>query len=535
MQTVEEKSAAETLGNFQKRPDVLLMVVDSVASAQAIRSLPRTVNLLKHGMMAVEFRKLNKVGANSKPNAFPLLFGKILEHVDKKAFNVSSIPADWSYDYFCNSYLDNASFIPFEYRDAGYKVLSAEDYGLSVLYWPECYGMKENKFHHSYRPFYTRLEEDPDLYNIHTKGSCRLQHNNMLDYLSLFLKANEGSPKFSLVWFGELAHDDAADLYAGDYDLYDFFLKHKEALENSFTFVLGDHGSRFGSEAKASASSDANNPFLYIVLPKIHRLSKLHEQLLKNSQEIVTHHDLHSTLKDILYFQPESMFTDLEYKRFDSDPHGSSLLREFEPGVVRTCKTLPIPFQYCICQYKKEIFREHEKVVALGKFAAAGIASILESYNVSSQCEKIAMYKVFKVEKYIGQNTSTSNESYFDIIFSVAEPAEGQFKIPIREDEHGNLELAGDQFQRLIPYGHNGDCMRNYLLQPLCTCKNRTTVLPATTSPTKSLPTRKNGTAILSRSTPLLRSSSTRTKPFTVLHKSTSREWSSSSPLSKST
>ncbi|KAK6028515.1 hypothetical protein OSTOST_05439, partial [Ostertagia ostertagi] len=99
---------------------------------------------------------------------------------------------------------------------------------------------------------------------------------------------------------------------------------------------------------------EQNNPFLYIVVPEHLRNSTIHEQLLKNSKELVTPHDLHSTLKDILYFQPKSMFTDLKYKRFDSNRYGSSLLRQFESGVKRTCKTLPIPFQYCICQFKKK-------------------------------------------------------------------------------------------------------------------------------------------------------------------------------------
>ncbi|KAK6010371.1 hypothetical protein OSTOST_24603, partial [Ostertagia ostertagi] len=76
--------------------------------------------------------------------------------------------------------------------------------------------------------------------------------------------------------------------------------------------------------------------------------------MLINSQELVTHHDLHSTFEDILYNQPSMNFSDVSFKRFDSDPRGSSLLRKFEPGVERTCKTLPIPLQYCICQYKKQ-------------------------------------------------------------------------------------------------------------------------------------------------------------------------------------
>ncbi|KAK6039232.1 hypothetical protein COOONC_23264, partial [Cooperia oncophora] len=52
------------------------MVLDSVASTQIIRGLPRTINFLTKGMEAVEFLKFNKVGSNSKPNAFPMFYGE---------------------------------------------------------------------------------------------------------------------------------------------------------------------------------------------------------------------------------------------------------------------------------------------------------------------------------------------------------------------------------------------------------------------------------------------------------------------------
>lgn len=44
--------------------------------ALEFRSLPRTINFLINGMSAVNFRKLNRVGENSRPNAFAMLFGE---------------------------------------------------------------------------------------------------------------------------------------------------------------------------------------------------------------------------------------------------------------------------------------------------------------------------------------------------------------------------------------------------------------------------------------------------------------------------
>ncbi|KJH49176.1 hypothetical protein DICVIV_04677 [Dictyocaulus viviparus] len=73
-QISEINSTKPTSLNSEENPDVHIIIIDSVASTQIIRALPRTVNFLLHGMDAVEFRKFNKVGSNSRPNAFALLF-----------------------------------------------------------------------------------------------------------------------------------------------------------------------------------------------------------------------------------------------------------------------------------------------------------------------------------------------------------------------------------------------------------------------------------------------------------------------------
>lgn len=53
--------------------------------------------------------------------------------------------------------------------------------------------------------------------------------------------------------------------------------------------------------------SEVNNPFLYVVVPEHLRHSKIHHQLMENSKEMITHHDIHSTLKDILYVSSQTV------------------------------------------------------------------------------------------------------------------------------------------------------------------------------------------------------------------------------------
>ncbi|VDP45689.1 unnamed protein product [Heligmosomoides polygyrus] len=198
---------------------------------------------------------------------------------------------------------------------------------------------------------------------------------------------------------------------------------------------------------------------MYVVAPKHLRDTKIHKQLMINSQEIVTHHDLHSTFKDILY-------------RFESNPRGSSLLRQFESGIKRTCKTLPIPFQYCICQFEREPVSDKTLLQALGRFAVGRLAATLDTHKVSSRCEKVSLGEV-SAEKYVlpNQNSTAVESNLYDVTFTVVAPALGKFKIPIREEKGGHFELGGDQFNRLDKYGKHGDCMRTDILRPLCTCK----------------------------------------------------------------
>lgn len=59
------------------KPSVLILILDSTSSSEAIRSLSETMQLLTFDYEAVNFRYLNKVGRNSRPNAHALLFGKI--------------------------------------------------------------------------------------------------------------------------------------------------------------------------------------------------------------------------------------------------------------------------------------------------------------------------------------------------------------------------------------------------------------------------------------------------------------------------
>lgn len=63
-------------------PDVHIIVIDSVSMSQFFRSMPITTHYLRTEMDAVVFPYLNKVGLNSRPNAYGFLMGNTLIFCD---------------------------------------------------------------------------------------------------------------------------------------------------------------------------------------------------------------------------------------------------------------------------------------------------------------------------------------------------------------------------------------------------------------------------------------------------------------------
>ncbi|EYC08867.1 hypothetical protein Y032_0063g3403 [Ancylostoma ceylanicum] len=294
--------------------------------------------------------------------------------------------------------------------------------------------------------------------------------HTLLQQLALVI--GEGSSKFSLSWVTKLAHDDTGRLYKGDNDLYNFFVKNRQELDNSFMFFLGDHGPRFGKETKTTfGRNEANNPFLYVTIPKPLRNTWMLKVLKEKEYELITPHDIHATLKDILEEQPNSNFNDTTYKSFLPASRGSSLLRDFEPGMPRNCKTLPIPFQYCICQYEKAPLDDDALAIKLGQFAVDGINHLLKQNNVSQNCSHLILHQVHSVSRYVLPEDQMKTTAIYDVTFQVS-PSAGLFQIPIRA-KNGIFMLAGSTFTRLNEYGKQSVCVAKDTLKPLCYCKNQ--------------------------------------------------------------
>jgi hypothetical protein len=57
------------------RPNVIMMIFDSTSSSSGQRSLAQTMQVLRYKYEATTFRGHNKIGYNSRPNAWALFTG----------------------------------------------------------------------------------------------------------------------------------------------------------------------------------------------------------------------------------------------------------------------------------------------------------------------------------------------------------------------------------------------------------------------------------------------------------------------------
>nr|CDJ93089.1 Protein of unknown function DUF229 domain containing protein [Haemonchus contortus] len=354
---------------------------------------------------------LNKVGDNSRPNGFPLLFDRV---------GRPSEEPDWNNTEVCFEWLDEYPYILEEYKKKGYKSLVAGD-SKSVIYYPFCKGLRRKEADHLYRPFHIQMYEK--IYTEKLLGAtCGESHLYMLQYLEMFMNAYAGLPKISLVWLTDLAHDTVYSLYHTDDQFLKFFTNNQKNLENSFVFFFGDHGPRYSDIHTVRLGRYENrNPFFLMALPKRIRNTAMHEELRAKSMQLMTHFDIHATLNDILHYPPYLKYWDTTEHRMLSISKGSSLLRKWQGP--RNCQTLPIPFDYCICQYEKRNVTNELLRRVLGFFVADELNRRLERMGYAEKCLKQEYKRAIDIEELqVGVNTLYT-------VYVEVQPSNGLFSV----------------------------------------------------------------------------------------------------------
>jgi hypothetical protein len=211
-------------------------------------------------------------------------------------------------------------------------------------------------------------------------GQCKDRYHLLYEYLGNFIEGYNGVAKFAVLWISEPTHDTINGLYGLDkvFDsdpiisfqfIASFLREHQRALENSFVFMMGDHGLRHGSSRKTNIGEQEDyNPMLMLAVP---RHLRSNDQLLLNmrinSRRHVSHFDVHATLVDILYVSKMSCFNNFDFYdfRFETldrkeqvlfrqqlgEARGKRALSLLRPiKTDRSCLEMEIARSFCLCQ-----------------------------------------------------------------------------------------------------------------------------------------------------------------------------------------
>ncbi|CAJ0953498.1 unnamed protein product, partial [Mesorhabditis belari] len=447
---------------FNSTPNVYILVLDSAGRYPALRQLKRTYAFMIDEMGAIDFTRYNHVGYTSRDNALVAFSGIIGEKADRSLFGGTILKSSFK----CDQFLDNQSHIFFEFEDAGYQTMFAQDYPHDLYAYMDCAGYKNDFAAHLFRPFIllttpqdsaerrtwskiverTLLEE-----HLLKPENCGRTFQHVLRYLERFIDSYEDSPKISIVWTNE-GHDEEKGFRVSDHHYEKFLRDNREKLKDAFLIVMGDHGQKGGKIGDTEQGQFENlTPLMLFSVPQKLRDTPLEAMVRKNADQVFTPHDLHATLIDIVRNQAKIGFRDTNYLRINAT-RGNSWLRELDPDLPRDCQHLPIPAQG---------FKITPKLIE------ANFEAYLSENGVLELCEMARVENITKMRQVL------LKEQLIAIRVEFFTAREAKFMVTFGIQPNGSLFMQPKVFVRLNRYHNTADCIsaQKAALRPVCYCK----------------------------------------------------------------
>uniref|UniRef100_A0A8R1Y239 Uncharacterized protein n=1 Tax=Onchocerca volvulus TaxID=6282 RepID=A0A8R1Y239_ONCVO len=394
---------------FQKEdslhPGVFILILDSTSSSSGIRTLMETNQVLRQLYDATTFYYHNKIGRNSRPNAFAIFSGTRITELNANHFSGKK---DSEHPNSCET-------VTYDFINQSYASIMAEDWP-SMFTWPNCKG-----FHKAPTDHY---------------GSALVLRPDEQEYFA------------------------------------NFFRKNVNNLNNSFLFVMGDHGLRFGKIRRTNTGYiEDNNPLLTERIPQYLRSNEqLMLNLKKNSRRHTSHYDIYATLYDIARYARKESFQKWDEHDFSKEfgkvrggIRAKSILRPIQYD--RTCEDMEIPDEYCICEkkwYKIDDIRI-ENVTKAAQFIIDKINDCLKAKRVDGICERLYLKEVVSAQSI--------NQQPLLKIVAKASPNEGMYEAQLlKKDDYFQIIT---RIIRVNSYGNQSHCMQDEDIRPLCYCRQQ--------------------------------------------------------------
>ncbi|EFO25716.1 hypothetical protein LOAG_02772 [Loa loa] len=455
---------------FQKEdnlhPGIFILIFDSTSLSSEIRTLVKTNQALYQFYDAITFYYHNKIGLNSRPNAYAIFSGTRTIDLDANLFPGRS---NAEHPQFCKQGVKLNETVTYDFTNQSYASIMAEDWP-SMFTYPNCHGFPKAPTDHYGSALVRRPNQENEVqkdFKTHFYGGeCHEHYHKLMDFMDKFLDEYKGFSKFALVWITNLAHSSASGLYRADKHFAKFFRKNVDNLKHSFVFVMGDHGLRFGGIRRTdTGNQEDNNPLLMIAVPQYLRSNgQLILNLKQNSRRHTSHYDIYATLYDIARYARRQSFQKWDEHDFSEELgkvrggiRAKSLLRPIRYD--RTCEEMEIPDQFCICEKQwRKTTTHNENVKKAAQFIVDTINDILKRKRET--CKTLYLKEVISA-KYL-------KEQPLQKIVVSALPSEGKYEAQVLKNNN-SFEILG-KIVRLNAYGNQSHCVKNEDLRPLCYC-----------------------------------------------------------------
>lgn len=334
-----------------KRPNVLLLMIDSLSRPHFFRKMPKTAEYLeiffneknqKQKMKGYQFFRFHSLRQHHMANLLALRY-------DDREF--------WEAIHHWERFENN-------FKDEGYITATAsakceiDELDISRNYKSKKYADRRpldyEFFAASCDPNATPSNQSYSYLKgpfsefrrcVYSKDS--FQHQ--FDFTYNFWKTYQDQPKVQMVTLMD-GHEFTGELpvYLDQY-LPNFLekMKNEGLLENSLVFIMSDHGNNANLFFKGTTSgrNELANPFFALLMSQ-NNVERFDKSAKVNQQRLISFHDVNRVLNELVGVKKE-------YKGMNF------LLREVEES--RTCGDAMIPPRFCRCIHGKKIKRMHEK------------------------------------------------------------------------------------------------------------------------------------------------------------------------------
>ncbi|XP_047491338.1 uncharacterized protein LOC125040694 isoform X2 [Penaeus chinensis] len=462
-----EKFQEEHAGQRHHMLSVLIMGTDSVSRANMRRNMPRTFDFLQRHPDVLDFRAFNKVADNTNPNTVASLIGltqkEVHETCQSEKTNYDDCPLIWK-----------------NFSRAGYVTLYGEDCPLFGAFHYHRFGFVREPTDYYNRPAMLAADRftKHKAGQKHVMGLC-LGGDTAISvihkYSLMAADSLRDTPYFGFFWNSGMTHQRVEWASAADEPSLQYLkaLQESGVMDHTIVFFISDHGIRFGDIRLTYAGFlEERLPYFFALFPPWfkERFPGAWQNLVTNTDRLVSNFDFHVTLRDILAGAFASPSRDLPPLR-----HGQSLFEEIP--VNRTCADATIPEHYCTCEHQSEVSVDDKILLDAATYTVSQLNEQLARFE---ECAQLYVQKIIRGQVGSRRKGAESKEKHpISVITVLFETLPGEGKLEATLTHHKNEFELTAEISRVNMYGNQSHCISDPFYQRYCYCND---LLPA--SPT---------------------------------------------------